>query len=108
MCILILSWLQFWLQLHSRRLQPVIGGPLSPQGLPHPVGGVLGEFRGDVGVALGLAELGVPEDLLHDADVDALAQQERRGGAPVGEQNTRSWSAHAVPAARRSVCWRRR
>jgi hypothetical protein len=50
----------------------VTGGPLSPQGLPHPVGSVLGELRGDVGVALGLAELGVPEDLLHDADVDAL------------------------------------
>ena len=48
-------------------------GPLSPQGLAHPVGGVLGERRGDVGIALGLAELRVPEDLLHDADVDALA-----------------------------------
>ena len=60
----------------ARPLGPlhVAGGePLSPQGLPHPVGGVLGERRGDVGIALGLAELGVPEDLLHDANVDALA-----------------------------------
>ena len=43
---------------------------------------MLGEFRRDVGVALGLAELGVAEDLLDDADVDALLQQERRGGVP--------------------------
>ena len=33
-----------------------------------------------MGVALGLAQLGVPEDLLHDADVGALLQQERGGG----------------------------
>ena len=50
---------------------------LAPQGFLHPVGGVLGEFQADVGVALGLAELGVPEDLLDDADVDALLQQKR-------------------------------
>ena len=43
---------------------------------------MLGEFGGDVGVALGLAELGVPEDLLYDPDVDALLQQERRRGVP--------------------------
>jgi hypothetical protein len=39
---------------------------------------------GDVGVALGLAELGVAEYLLDDADVDALFEQERcRGVASV-------------------------
>jgi hypothetical protein len=47
-------------------------GLLSPQGLAHAVGGVLGKFRGDVRVALGLAELGVAENLLDDADADAL------------------------------------
>jgi hypothetical protein len=31
-----------------------------------------------VGVALRLAELGVPEDLLHNPDVDSLFQQEGR------------------------------
>src|ERR1019366_8623594 len=79
--ILILFWLQFWLQLlfclpvdslpHRRRSPLLLIG-----------GGVLGEFGGDVGVALGLAELGVPEDLLYDPDVDALLQQEPRRGVP--------------------------
>jgi hypothetical protein len=58
------------------RLRAADGRCLAPQGFLHPVGGVLGEFQADVGVALGLAELGVPEDLL-DADVDALLQQKR-------------------------------
>jgi len=48
--------------------------------LGHAVGGVLAERGGDVGVALGLAELGVAEDLLHDADADALLEQERGCG----------------------------
>jgi hypothetical protein len=33
-----------------------------------------------VGIALRLADLGVAEDLLDDADVDALSEQEGRGG----------------------------
>ena len=33
-----------------------------------------------MGVALGLADLGVTEDLLDDADADALLQQQSRGG----------------------------
>jgi hypothetical protein len=56
-------WLQFWLQLRS-----------APQCLTDLIGGVPGEFRCDVGAALGLAELGVAENLLDDADVDALFQ----------------------------------
>ncbi len=52
----------------------------APERLGHPVGGVLAERGGDVGVTLGLAELGVAEDLLDDADVDALLEQERGGG----------------------------
>jgi hypothetical protein len=54
----------------------------APQGFLHAVGGVLGEFQADVGVALGLAELRVPEDLLHNADVDALLKQERARRVP--------------------------
>src|SRR6266851_2797389 len=86
--MVILSWLQFWLQLRfasapgGSRLPACGGASLSPQGLPHPVRGVLGEFGSDVGVALGLTELRVPEDLLHDADVDALLQQQRGRGVP--------------------------
>ena len=41
-----------------------------------------------MGVALGLAELRVAEDLLDDADVRALFQQER-GGCVTGVMNTR-------------------
>lgn len=37
--------MQFWLQMPSHRLRPVTGGLLSAQGVSHPVGGALGEFR---------------------------------------------------------------
>lgn len=37
------------------------------------------EGSGDVGVALGLAELGVPQDLLYGPDADALVEQQGRG-----------------------------
>jgi hypothetical protein len=40
---------------------------------------VLAEGSGDVRVALSLAELGVAEDLLHDADADALIDQQGSG-----------------------------
>jgi hypothetical protein len=50
---------------------------LRPERLAHLIGGVLREFRDDVCVALGLAELGVAEDLLHDAGC--------RCPAPAGE-----------------------
>jgi hypothetical protein len=46
----------------------------SPEGFGHPVGRVLAEGSSDVGVALGLAELGVAEDLLDNADADALVK----------------------------------
>ena len=55
-------WLRLWLHL-SR-------GELSPEGLRHPVGRVLSEGFRDVRLALGLAELGASEDLLHDPDAD--------------------------------------
>jgi hypothetical protein len=91
-----------------------------------------------VGVALSLAELRVAEDLLDDADVDALLEQERRAvwrasrtrasrtpaslrracqssqwsrestGVPVGVQKTRSQSCQDAPAVRRSAAWSRR
>jgi hypothetical protein len=70
--------LQFSLQLPGCDL----AGGSAPEGFAHAVGGVAGEFGGDVGVALGLAELGVAEDLLDDADVGALLQQEGRGCVP--------------------------
>jgi len=40
----------------------------------------VGEFVGDVGVALGGAELGVAQYLLNDADVDAVFEEQRGGG----------------------------
>jgi hypothetical protein len=54
----------------------------APQCLTDLIGGVPGELRSGVGVALGLAELGVAEDLLHNADVDALLEQQRPGCMP--------------------------
>ena len=99
---------------------------------------MLAERGRDVGVALGLAELGVAEDLLDDADADALLEQEGRGcvtgvmypggpdpassisdcqssqssresiGVPVGVQKTRSQSCQAAPAVRRSAACWRR
>jgi hypothetical protein len=45
---------------------------LCPQRVGHPVGRVTAECGRDVGVALGLAQLRVPENLLHDADARAL------------------------------------
>jgi hypothetical protein len=40
---------------------------------------MLAERSRDVGVALGLAELGVPEDLLNHADANALVEKQGRG-----------------------------
>ena len=60
----------------------------SPEGLGHAVGGVLAERGRDVRVALGLAQLGMAEDLLDDADADALLEQERRG-CVTGVMNSR-------------------
>jgi hypothetical protein len=54
----------------------------SPQRVGHSIGCVAAESGRDVRVALGLAQLGVPEDLLHDADSGALLQQERGGRVP--------------------------
>jgi hypothetical protein len=51
----------------------------SPESFGHPVGCVLAEGSRDVGVALGLAELGVAEDLLNDADAYALIEQQGGG-----------------------------
>ena len=51
---------------------------LAPQGFGHAVGGVLAERGRDVRVARGLAQLRVAEDLLDDADADALLEQEGR------------------------------
>ena len=59
-----------WLQLGC--------GASAPEGFRHPVGRVLAEGSRDVGVALGLAELGVPEDLLDHADANALVEQQGR------------------------------
>jgi hypothetical protein len=39
---------------------------------------MLAEGSGDVRLALGLAELRVPEDLLYDPDADALVEQQCR------------------------------
>lgn len=51
----------------------------APEGFRHPVGSLSAEGSGDVRVALGLAELRVPEDLLYDPDADALIEQQGRG-----------------------------
>ena len=64
-------WLQF--QLPSF---------LAPQRLVHPLAGVLHLEGGDVGVALGRRNSGVPKYLLHDADVHALLDQQSSGGVP--------------------------
>jgi hypothetical protein len=48
--------------------------PAGLQGAGHPLGRVPAQLGRDVGVALGLADLGVTEDLLDDADADALLQ----------------------------------
>jgi hypothetical protein len=66
------------------RLPGLVGGPRddlwsqlprwAPQGAGHPPGRVPAQLGRDVGVALGLADLGVTEDLLDDADADALLQ----------------------------------
>ena len=69
---------RFRLQLCLRLPPADAASAVTPRALCHLIGGVLDELRGDVCVALGLTELGVPEDLLHDADVDALLQQESR------------------------------
>lgn len=50
----------------------------APEGFGHPVGGVVAEGSRDVRVALGLAELRVPEDLLYDPDADPLVEQQGR------------------------------
>jgi hypothetical protein len=64
-------WLQLWLQLGR--------GELAPEGFGHPVGRLPAEGSGDVGITLGLAEPGVPEDLLNHADANALVEQQGRG-----------------------------
>ncbi len=43
---------------------------------------MLAHGPGDVGIALGLAELGVAQDLLDDAHADALLEQEGGGSVP--------------------------
>ena len=48
----------------------------------HPLGGVRDQRLAHVGVALGLADLGVTEHLLDNPDVDVLLQQERGCGVP--------------------------
>ncbi|GIH52600.1 hypothetical protein Mro03_77790 [Microbispora rosea subsp. rosea] len=50
---------------------------LAPQGRPHALAGILHLGTGDVGVTLCRRDAGVAEDLLHDADVDALLGEER-------------------------------
>jgi len=136
--IMVLTWViglrggfndQLWLQLGFCES--------APEGFRHPDGRVLAEGSRDVGVALGLAELGVPEDLLYDADADASSsrvaavwraswtlasrrpaarmsarqssQSSRESiGAPKGVQKKRSQSCQAAPAVRRSAaCCRR-
>jgi hypothetical protein len=62
--------LQLWLQLGC--------GESAPENFRHAVGRVLAEGSGDVRVALGLAELRVPEDLLYDPDADTLVEQQGR------------------------------
>jgi hypothetical protein len=65
--------LQFGLQLASS---------LAPQRLAHPLACVLHLERGHVGVSLRRRHPGMPKNLLHDADVQALFDQQSRSGVP--------------------------
>ena len=79
-------WLQLWLQCPLQ---------LAPEGLRHPVRRVLAERSRDVRVALGLAELRVPEDFLNYADADALVEQQgRRRVAGIMDPGVAELSAH--------------
>jgi hypothetical protein len=93
-------WLQFWLQL-TLTDQPLQS---APQGFGHAVGGVLAERGRDMGVALGLAELGMAEDLLDDGKArTSLAfprpaftplRRLKRQSPPVRFGHSRPWPVH--------------
>jgi len=65
--------LQFGLQSHLT---------VAPQSLVHTLARVLHLERGHVGVALGRRHPGVSKDLLHDADVNAVLDQQSRRRVP--------------------------
>ena len=52
----------------------------APKGLADSISCVAGCGRCNMSVTLGNSNIGVAEDLLHDADMDALLDEERAGG----------------------------